>query len=138
MSYLLDTCAISELAAPKPNPGFVAWLDDQPDEALFLSVLTVGELIRGVELLGPGPKRRNLERWLAELRTSYRDRLLPVDEAVAALWGIYSARAKESGNALHAVDGLLAATAVRSALSVVTRNTRDFRSVGVTVIDPWT
>ena len=137
MSYLLDTCAISESAAPQPNDGFSSWLEAQPEEALYLSVLTVGELTRGVRLLPTGRKRASLERWLAELRSSFIDRLLPVDEAIAAIWGDMSAQMKRAGKALHPVDGVLAATALHHGYILVTRNARDFRVPGLTVINPW-
>ncbi|HWL85725.1 MAG TPA: type II toxin-antitoxin system VapC family toxin [Polyangiaceae bacterium] len=138
MSYLLDTCAISESAAPRPNEGFSSWFELQPEEALYISVVTVGEITRGVRLLEAGRRRTFLEGWLAGLRSHFRERMLAVDEPVAALWGELSARAKRSGKGLHLADGLIAATATHHGFSLITRNASDFQIAGVTIINPWT
>jgi len=135
VSYLLDTNVVSELARARPAEAVVAWFADVPDEALYLSVLTLGELRRGVEALPGGAKRERLRRWLeADLPGWFGDRLLPVDAAVADRWGRLNASARQT---LPAVDGLLAATALQHDCRMVTRNVADFEIPGLDVVNPW-
>ncbi len=134
MSYLLDTCVLSELRKPKANPGVVAWLAGiQPDEA-FLSVLTLGEIRRGIELRRAKDQAaaRSLERWLIGLETHYADRILAITPAIADRWGRLSLT-----QPLPVTDGLIAATALEHNLTVVTRNTEDFARAGVGLLDPF-
>jgi predicted nucleic acid-binding protein len=134
MAYLLDTCVLSELRKPKPHPGVVTWLAGiQPEEA-FLSVLTLGEIRRGIELRRAKDQAtaRSLERWLLGLEAHYADRILPVTAAVADRWGRLS-----PAQPLPVTDGLIAATALEHKLTVVTRNTEDFARSGVGVLDPF-
>jgi len=134
MAWLLDTCVLSELRKPKPHPGVIAWMAGlQPDEA-FLSVLTLGEIRRGIELRrGKDPvAARSLERWLLGLETHYADRILPVTAAIADRWGRLS-----PNQPLPVSDGLIAATALEHKLTVVTRNTEDFVRSGVSLLDPF-
>ena len=134
MSYLLDTCVLSELRKPRANPKIVAWLAAiQPDEA-FLSVLTLGEIRRGIELRRPKDQAaaRSLERWLLGLEAHYADRILPVTAAIADRWGRLAL-----AQPLPVTDGLLAATALEHKLTVVTRNTADFARSGANLVDPF-
>ena len=137
MSFLLDTCVLSELARPHPDARVSDWLDDQDVASLHLSVLTVGEIEKGVAVLPRGRKKRSLTTWLATLRSTYADRLLPIDTAVAAIWGRTTATAELRGRRLGVVDGLIAATAMHHGLMVVTRNVRDFDATGVGLLNPW-
>lgn len=137
MSFLLDTCVLSELTRPTPDRHVAAWLDDQDAESLYLSVLTVGEIEKGVAAVPRGRKKRSLTSWLASLRSRYAERLLPVDTAVAAIWGRTTAAAERRGRRLDVVDGLIAATALHHGLSVVTRNVADFDASGATLLNPW-
>ena len=137
MSFLLDTCLLSELSRPKPHPNVVRWFEAQDSAALFVSVLTVGEIEKGIAALPPGRKQVALSGWLATLRSTYGDRLLPVDAAIAAIWGRTAARVEHDGGALAVVDGLLAATALHHGYTVVTRNVGDFEKTGVAVLNPW-
>lgn len=134
MAYLLDTCVISELRKPACNPGVAAWISGiQPDEA-FLSVLTLGEIRRGIELhRRKSPAAASgLERWLLGLETHYGDRVLPITPAVADAWGRLSPH-----RPLPVSDGLIAATALEHKLTVVTRNTSDFARSGVNTLNPF-
>jgi predicted nucleic acid-binding protein len=137
VSFVLDTCVVSELARPSANPRVLDWFAAQPAEALFVSVLTVGEIEKGIARLAQGTKRRRLAAWLAALRTTYAERLLAVDEAVAAVWGRLAAHADRNGTRLGVIDGLIAATACHHDYTVVTRNVADFAPSGVPLLDPW-
>ena len=137
MSFVLDTCVLSELARPAPDRGLAEWFDTQKAEALFLSVLTVGELEQGIALLASGRKRSALTSWLATLRSTFADRILTVDAAVAVAWGRTAARARRRGRRLAVVDGLIAATASRHGYTVVTRNVSDFTGADVALLNPW-
>lgn len=134
---LLDTCVLSELQRPRPDPNVLAWFDEAPEDQLFISVLTLGEIEKGASRLPRGPKRRRIEEWLAELHRDFGDRVLAVDDAVARRWGRLAAAAERSGYALSVVDGLIAATAQQHGMAVVTRNTRDFAHTGIRCINPW-
>ena len=135
MSYMLDTNVLSELVKAKPNPQVLAWFDNTPDEALHVSVLTLGELREGVERLPVGPRREKLRLWLeTELPNWFGSRILPVTIEVADRWGRLTALA---GRPLAAIDSLIAATALVHGLRVVTHNTRDFALPGIEQIDPW-
>ena len=138
MRYLLDTCLLSELVKPRPDPSVIAWVSQQNESQLFLSVLTLGELRKGVERLKDGRKRVRLAQWLeGELKPRFAGRLLAVDEDVAEQWGIVSAQASARGLALPVMDGLISATALVHGLAVVTRNVSDIQASGAQVFNPW-
>jgi hypothetical protein len=135
MAYLLDTCVLSELRKPGCNPGVSSWVARlQPHEA-FLSVLTLGEIRRGIELqrLKSPAAAAGLERWLNGLEAHYGDRILPISAAVADTWGRLAPH-----QPLPVSDGLIAATALEHKLTVVTRNVADFRRSGVNLLNPFT
>ncbi len=138
MSYLIDTNVISELVRPKPDAAVLDWFSRTPDEALFLSALTLGEIRKGVEkLTSPeeAPRREKLRLWLEhDLRDWFGPRILPIGPDVADHWGRLLAQA---GRPVPAIDSLLAATALHHDLRLVTRNTRDFDYAGLEVINPW-
>lgn len=132
--YLLDTVVISELRKRQPDPAVVQWLSQRAESELFLSVLTIGEIQRGIT-----GKRQDdpvfadaLSAWLDALLRNYGDRILPVSTEVARLWGDLSWRVKHNG-----ADVLIAATALSRGLMVVTRNVRHFDSLGVKVVNPF-
>lgn len=135
MSYLIDTNVLSELRRKSPDPSVARWFADRPAGTLYLSVLTLGELRKGVERLADPARRLALLDWLeTELPAFFTGRLLVVDAAVADRWGYLQARA---GRPLPAIDSLLAATAMRHGLVFVTRNVRDVADLGVQVFNPW-
>ncbi len=134
MSFLIDTCALSEPVKSRPAPQVLAWLDATPPETLFVSVLTLGEIRKGIEKLGDGRKRARLALWLeTELPAWFEDRVLSVDRGVAGEWGRLVAR---RGN-VAAIDSLIAATALHRRLTLVTRNVADFAAMGVELLNPW-
>lgn len=135
MSYLIDTNVLSELRRKQPDPNVVAWMQVRPRPSLFLSVLTLGEIRRGLERVEDAKRRQALLDWLeVELPHYFVGRLLDIDAATADRWGRLMAQA---GRPLPAIDGLLAATALQHDLTLVTRNSKDFADVGVRLINPW-
>jgi toxin FitB len=137
--FLLDTNCISEIVRIRPEPRVLAWIGDADENLLYLSVLTFGEIRKGVALLSQGKRRSGLEAWLeVELQARFSGRILPIDEPVADRWGLLAANAKAKGKALSIIDGLLAATAIHHNLTVVSRNVNDFASTQVPVVNPWT
>jgi len=136
--FLLDTNSVSELVRVKPEPAVVSWFEAADEHLLYLSVLTLGEIRKGLAALAPGKKRMQLETWLeGDLRARFAGRILAVDDAVADRWGQLAARAKAQGVALPVIDGLLAATALEHNLTVVSRNADDFAATTVAVVNPW-
>jgi len=136
VSYLLDTNVLSELVRPKPEAAVVAWFDGVPDEGLYISVLTIGEIRKGVESMPDTVRKEKLRVWLEHtLPDWFENRMLAVDGDVAEQWGRLLAQA---GRFVPAIDSLLAATALEYGLRMVTRNTADFKFPGLEVINPWT
>ena len=137
MRVLLDTCVLSELRHPKGHPRVRQAVDALMEEELFVSVITIGEILKGISLLRGSPKRRALESWLQTLERDYGDRFLSIDLETSRLWGELTASAQKAGRVVHATDGLIAATALRHGLRVMTRNTADFEPAGVLLLNPW-
>ncbi len=135
MSYLLDTNVVSETIRRNPNKAVISWLEQVPGEALFISVLTLGEIRKGIEALSEKKRREKLQLWIDhELPRWFDERVLPVDLAVADRWGRLLA---EVGRSVPTIDSLLAATALHHDLRLVTHNVRDFDYPGLAVINPW-
>lgn len=135
MSYLLDTNVVSETIRKQANRQVTGWLEKIPPHALFVSVLTMGEIRRGIDRLPDDKKRKELAVWLEhELPAWFEDRVLPIDLAVADRWGRLLAQV---GRPVPSIDSLLAATALKYKLRLVTRNAKDFDYPGLEVIDPW-
>jgi predicted nucleic acid-binding protein len=136
LSYLLDTNVLSELRRREPDANVVKWLERRPATTLYLSVLTLGELRKGIDLLPESPRKRALLDWLeVELPGFFSGRVLRIDARVADRWGHLVALV---GRPVPAIDSLLAATALTHDLTLVTRNLRDFQGPGLAIIDPWT
>ena len=125
--FLLDTNVISELVKAKPEPKVTNWIDSVDENLLYLSVLTLGEIRKGIALLRDAPRRVALEAWLnSDLALRFAERILSIDRAVADRWGQLAADAAEARTPLPVIDGLLAATALHQNMTLVTRNTKDF------------
>jgi hypothetical protein len=138
MSYLLDTNVLAELVKPAPDPRVVTWVRAQSPLNLFISVVALGEIQRGVTLIASGARRTRLTRWLrTELPKEFRGRLLVVDDEVARAWGQLNAEGRASGRPLPVLDGLLLASAQVHDLTLVTRNVADCADRGHPVFDPW-
>jgi predicted nucleic acid-binding protein len=138
MRFLLDTNVLSEPARRKPERRVLEWFRGLSPLDGCISVLTLGEIGKGVSLMAPGPRKDALRYWLAQdLPLRFRGRILPVDETVALAWGELEAEGRRIGRPLPVIDGLLLATARVNGLTFVTRNLRDCGDRGVTVLDPW-
>lgn len=138
MKYLLDTCLISELVKKEPNPGVVNWLDEQDEQTLFLSVLNLGELQKGISKLPEGTKKDELQAWIElDLVERFSGRILDIDLDTALCWGRIQGEAERAGEKLPVMDSLIAATVAAHGLVVVTRNVRDMERCGVRVCNPW-
>lgn len=134
MNYLLDTCVISELVAKEPDPQVVNRVDQIDDKHLYLSVITIGEIQRGIAKLPESHRKHRLEEWLQEdLLRRFQGRILPLSLDVMLTWGRLTAQ----GRTLPAIDSLIAATALHHQLCLVTRNVKDFDGTGVQLLNPW-
>lgn len=137
MNYLLDTCVISELVRPTPNEAVINWMSQIPNERLFLSVITIGEIRKGITKLPESNKKNQLTNWLNTLLEDYQARIYPINLTVAENWGIIQGKADNNGTPVASVDSLIAAVAQTYNLIVVTRNENDFASTNVTILNPW-
>ncbi|MCP4130747.1 MAG: type II toxin-antitoxin system VapC family toxin [bacterium] len=137
MKYLLDTCFISELVKPAPNENVIIWLNNVPSESLFISVISIGEIRKGLNKLSPSKRKQKLTLWLNNLIEKYTDRILPIDLTISENWGIILAKAEKAGTPIPSIDSLLAATSYTHNLIMVTRNEKDFISSGIPTMNPW-
>lgn len=138
MSWLLDTCVVSELVRPRPKASVVSWVLERDEDELFLSVITIGELEKGIARLPVSPKRIALEQWVRrDLADRFRSRLLAIDSGVAARWGALVGASEARGQPLPVIDSLIAATSLQQDLTVVTRNTDDLERCGARCFNPW-
>ena len=138
MNYLLDTCVVSELIKRKAERRVLAWIDTVPEDRLHLSVLTLGELHKGIAKLDAGDRRRRLEKWLSDdVRTRFEGRIVTLDEETLALWGRIMGEGERRGRTWPLMDSLMAASAIARHMTLVTRNLSDVQDMGVTLFDPW-
>lgn len=137
--FLLDTNCISELIRPEPDIRLLSWIEAADEDLLYLSVLTLGEIRKGITALPPTKRRVRVESWLqVELKSRFSERILPVNLEIADRWGLLAAAARKQGKPLAVIDGLLAATALHHNLTLVSRNISDFTNASVPLINPWT
>jgi len=138
MSWLLDTCALSEYARKSPAPEVIAWLDEQDEDSLYLSVISLGEIEKGILKLRERDRRRSqkLTAWLGQVEQRFAGRILPLDAAALHVWAQIAARSELAGPPLPVMDGLVMATAQCHGLTVVTRNVQDFAAYPQ-VFNPW-
>ena len=137
--FLIDTNVLSEYNRPGgPNAGVKRWLETTDRQSQYVSVITLAEIQKGIELLAAGKRRVQLEQWLKQdLEAWFLGRILPVDREVAGRWASLVAQGARAGRPLPTVDSLIAATALAYDLTIVTRNTRDFEGTGATLVNPW-
>ncbi len=137
MTVLLDTCVLSEIRHPRGNPSVRKAVLTFRDRELFISVITLGELTKGIALLDKGRRQQDLIAWLHGLEQHYADRILDITSDIVRVWGELSAAAQRNGRVVSATDGLIAATALHHGFQVMTRNVDDFASTGVRILNPW-
>jgi toxin FitB len=138
MNYLLDTCLISELAKSKPDENVVNWVLSENETGFYVSVLTFGELHKGIEKLPESKKKEELRNWVNdELKNRFQSRIIGIDMRVSILWGKIQCIAEKKGKPMPAIDSLIAATALSHDLTVVTRNVSDMEQSGVRLLNPW-
>jgi predicted nucleic acid-binding protein len=138
MNYLLDTCVLSEFTRRKPEEKVIRWVDSIDEEKLFISVITIGEIQRGIERLPEGARKTELLVWAnTALSERFAQRMLPLEASTMLLWGSLTARLERLGQPLPVMDSLIAATAMQHSLVVATRNVADFSTAGAQVINPW-
>lgn len=138
MKYLLDTCVVSEMIRPKPSAKVIEWLTSEDEYDFVISVLTLGELHKGIEKLDKSSRKEALHNWVEyDLKERFRTRIIDIDSQVAAMWGTIQGRAERVGKPMPAIDALIAATGIAHHLTVVTRNTVDMQESGVALLNPW-
>ncbi len=138
MNYLLDTCVLSELIRENPEANVASWISGIPETSMYLSVLTIGEIHKGIEKLPESKKKDRLHKWVnSDLCIRFKNRILDLDLEVSTKWGQIQGKAEQVGKPMPIIDGLIAATALSHDLIVVTRNTEDMEQSGVTLINPW-
>ncbi len=138
MRFLLDTCLISEFQKPHPSPNVTAWLARQCESDLYLSVLTLGEIQKGISQLPPGRKKTTLQSWLdADLRGRFQERIVEVSQEIALQWGRIAGEAQRRGTPVPVIDALIAATARTLDATVVTRDETNIARAGARTFSPW-
>ena len=137
MKYLLDTCAISEITKPQANRGVIEWLKSTNSEDLYLSVINIGEIKKGINKLSASKKKQDLLFWLETLLEDYQSRILTVDLSVMENWSLLVANAEKKGQPIASMDSIIAAIAYTHHLTLVTRNERDFYACNIPILNPW-
>lgn len=138
LSYLLDTCVISEFVKPKPERKVLEWLNSVEVDRVFLSAVTLGEIQFGISNRPASNRRTELEVWLnIELMKQFAGRVLPLDGDTFITWGQMAAQQKRQGELMGVMDSLIAATALQHKMVLVTRNGVDFKATGLSLFNPW-
>jgi predicted nucleic acid-binding protein len=138
MNYLLDTCVLSEFTRRRPNAAIIDWLQSIDEQKCFLSVITIGEIRRGIEKLPESQRKNELFVWLNEaLMNRFTTRILIVDTQTMLVWGALTARLESAGKKMSTMDAFIAASALQHNMALVTRNVSDFSSCGLQILDPW-
>jgi toxin FitB len=138
MKFLLDTCVISEIIRPKPSSTVTKWINKEDENNFFISVLTIGELHKGIWKLPESKRKEELHNWIEnDLKERFRNRIIDIDLRVAMQWGEIKGIIEKAGKPMPAIDSLIAATGIAHHLTVVTRNTADMKESGVALLNPW-
>ena len=138
MNYVLDTNVISELISKRPDRKIVEWLDRLDPNTIYLSVITIGEIRKGIEKLLPSKRIETVREWLeTDLLLRFQGRILEITTEVMLVWGELVGRLEKEGKPISAIDSLIAAIALQGNYYLVTRNEHNFQYTGVTIINPW-
>lgn len=138
MKYLLDTCVISEIVKKEPNKNVLAWLASQDEDSLYLSILTFGEIQKGIEKSSDPTRKKKLKLWVEEdLKQRFEGRILLVDLKVVTLWGSIQGMAELAGKMMATMDGLIAVSGLANNCIVVTRNISDMEQSTAELLNPW-
>ena len=138
MKALLDTCVISELVSKRPNSSVVEFVDSLDPEDVFLSVITIGEIVKGIEKLPKSRRKTDLHNWLKEdLLVRFEGNILALDTDILIEWGALTARLESTRKTMPAIDSLIAATALSKKMTLVTRNVSDFEETNAEMVNPW-
>ncbi len=137
MRVLLDTCVLSELRKKDGNKNVKQSISELPDEDIYISVISIGEITKGIALLSDGKNKKELQAWLQSFDRFFQDRILSIDVNIVQIWGEMTASAQQAGITIPAMDGLIAATARSNGLHLMTRNVSDFKHTGTMIINPW-
>jgi len=138
LKYLLDTCVISELIKPQPNQSVVEWLNSQNEEDIYLSVLTIGEIQKGIAKLPDSIRKDNLQNWLDnDLQQRFYGKIFDINYEVASTWGKIQGKAEKEGKKMSVIDSLIATTGIFFDCVIVTRNVSDIDVSGCEILNPW-
>ena len=139
MKYLLDTCVLSEYVKRKPNSQVINWVDAQDELNLFISILSIAELKKGIiKIQNSNPNRhKKLWNWLQKLEQRFVKRIIPLNEDILNTWAVICGQSEAKGNKLPIIDSLIAATAYKHDLIIVTRNISDFKFLSINIFNPW-
>ena len=138
MKYLLDTCVISEMIKPKPDKNIISWLEKQNEDSLYLSVLTFGEIEKGIEKASNQIKKQKLRLWVEDdLKKRFDGRIIPISFSIAAEWGKIQGKAELLGKPMPTMDGLISVSGLVSQCTVVTRNISDMEQSSAELFNPW-
>jgi predicted nucleic acid-binding protein len=137
MKYLLDTCVISEMIKIKPNQNVMSWIKEKDETHLYISVICLGEIKKGIAKLSDKKKKNALIDWFSDLEDRFEGRIIPIDKNVAEKWGTIQGELEKKGMAMPAIDSLIACSALAYNMIVVTRNGNDMERSGVEIINPW-
>lgn len=138
MNYVLDTNVVSELVAREPNAAVVEWIDHLDPETVYLSVITIGELRKGIEKLAPSRRKDQLARWLNDdLLLRFAGKTVDITSRVMMVWGELTGRLERDGKTMPAIGSLLAASVLAGEFTLVTRNEGDFKDAGIPIVNPW-
>ena len=136
--FLLDTNVPSETVRPVPDPRVTAWIEAQPLESLFISVVSFGEWHKGITLLPASKRRTELQEWMeTRVIKLFSGRILPMTQRIAERWGVLEGERQRMGRPFHVPDAQIAATALEHGLTLVTRNVADFEHLGLSILNPW-
>jgi toxin FitB len=138
MKFLLDTCVISEIIKPQPNDNVISWIQNQSEENLYLSVLTFGEIEKGIEKASDGSRKNHLKLWVeGDLKNRFKGRIISIDMRIATRWGEIQGIAELVGKPMPSIDGLIAASGIVHNCTVVTRNISDMEQSSAVLLNPW-